>query len=273
MEFFSVNQQTCKKDGMCAAVCPLGIIEFKNDENPKPIDEAEDVCILCGHCVAVCPTNSFSHSKIPIEQCSTIKQELAISPEQCEQFFRSRRSIRVYKKKQVPKDDISRLIETAGYAPSGHNCQCVEWMVLDDRKKLRNLSEKVVDWMCWVTDQMSDLASDLHLYRAVKIWETGRDVILRDAPVVIIAHAEKENFLAPSACTIALAYLELTAISMGLGACWAGYFNIAANNFQPLKEALAIPKEHECFGSMMLGYPKFKYSRIPTRKSPRITWL
>ena len=74
--------------------------------------------------------------------------------------------------------------------------------------------------------------------------------------------------LAPAACTIALTYLELAAPSIGLGCCWAGYFYAAATTFPPLQEALALPKNHQCFGAMMAGYPKFNYHRMPLRKYP-----
>jgi hypothetical protein len=63
-------------------------------------------------------------------------------------------------------------------------------------------------------------------------------MLKKSAPIVIVAHAAKDDLMAPTASTIALSYLELTATSMGLGCCWAGYFNAAATNFPPMMEAL-----------------------------------
>jgi len=73
-------------------------------------------------------------------------------------------------------------------------------------------------------------------------------------------------------CSIALTYLELAAFSMGLGACWAGWFNFAANHHPPLTEALRLPEGHAVFGAMMLGHPRHGYQRIPPRKEPAIAW-
>ena len=160
----------------------------------------------------------------------------------------------------------------ARYAPSGHNTQCVKWLVLDDRDSLRTLSQHVMDWMEWMIANMPEIASSLHMERAIKRWEGGYDIVLRDAPCVVIAYGEKENVLAPTTCTIALTYLELAAAKMGLGGCWAGYFNAAASGFPPMKKALELPKGHVCLGSMMLGYPKYKYHRIPQRNVPNVTW-
>jgi nitroreductase len=65
--------------------------------------------------------------------------------------------------------------------------------------------------------------------------------------------------MALAACIIALTYLELAVTSFGLGACWAGYFSAAANMGPPMKKALGLPEEHNSFGAMMVGYPKYKY--------------
>ncbi|MGC8603890.1 MAG: nitroreductase family protein, partial [Desulfomonilaceae bacterium] len=67
-------------------------------------------------------------------------------------------------------------------------------------------------------------------------------------------------------------YLELYAPTKGLGTCWAGYFNAAANFFDPMKEALSLPAGHQTFGALMIGYPLHSYHRIPTRNLPKVTW-
>jgi nitroreductase len=160
----------------------------------------------------------------------------------------------------------------ARYAPSGRNSQCAEWLVLDKRDELRKLAGIVADWMRWMIHSRPELALPWHLDKTLHRWDEGHDIILRDAPVLIIAHAKEENRLALSTCTIALTYLELAATSMGLGCCWAGYFNAAATTFPPMKEALSLSPGHQSFGGMMVGYPKFSYHRLPLRKPPSITF-
>lgn len=272
MDLFEVNRQTCNKDGICAAVCPAAIIEMKKGEVPHPVPGAGDFCIRCGHCVAVCPTDSLSHRDMPMEKCSPVQKDLELSIAQCEQFLRARRSIRTYKDRPVPRETLEKLIDLARYAPSGHNSQSVQWLVLGTRDKLKNLAGMTVDWMRWMLDNMSEIALSMHMDRTIKRWEAGKDVILRDAPVVIVAHAAKNDRTAPVASTIALTYLELAATSMGLGCCWAGYFNAAATTFPPMAEALALPEGHQCMGAMMVGYPRFGYHRLPLRKTPEIIW-
>ena len=185
MELFTINQETCNQDGICATVCPVGIIESKHGEYPIPIAEADELCIRCGHCVAVCPTASLSHKDIPLETCTPIAKKLDISHEQAVQFLRSRRSIRQYKKKPVDKSELKRLIDIARYAPSGHNLQPVEWLVLGDKTNLKRLSGIVVDWMHWILENMTEVALSMHMDRTIVRYENGYDVVLRDAPAVI----------------------------------------------------------------------------------------
>jgi nitroreductase/NAD-dependent dihydropyrimidine dehydrogenase PreA subunit len=272
LNLLEVNEQTCNRDGICAAVCPVGIIRFKKGGFPAPIPAAEEYCIRCGHCVAACPTGSITHRDMPLDRFPPVRKDLALSPDHCEHFLRGRRSIRNYKDLPVPRPEITRLIEMARHAPSGHNSQCVEWLVVDDRGEVRRLAALVVDWMRWTIQNAPEVAGSLHLEATVRRFERGSDVILRDAPVLVVVHAAKENRMAPVACTIALTYLELAATSLGLGSCWAGYFTAAAVTFPPLREALALPGGHQTHGGMMLGYPKHQYHRLPPRLPPRITW-
>ena len=130
MELFAVNSQTCNRDGLCAAVCPLGIIDWSPGAEPTPAVGAEGACIRCGHCVAVCPTDSLSHRDMAVESCPPVRPEWRLSPEQGEHFLRARRSIRVYRDKPVERDALAQLIDVARYAPSGINSQGARWLGL-----------------------------------------------------------------------------------------------------------------------------------------------
>lgn len=144
--------------------------------------------------------------------------------------------------------------------------------MIDSAGQIKKLAGTVIDWMRWMVDNQPGIAAELHMARAIRRWEAGSDVILRGAPAVVVAHAEKMDRTAPAACTIALATVELAAVSMGLGTCWAGYFWAASLSFAPMRKALALPDGHQCFGALMLGYPRFAYQRLPLRRPPVISW-
>jgi len=273
MSLFTIDAKKCKRDGICAAECPVSIIMLKDKESvPAPVPGAEASCIHCGHCVAVCPHGALSHVSMTPEQCPPIRKEFQLSPEQAEHFLRARRSIRVYKDKVVPKEILAKLIDIARYAPSGHNSQSVQWIVVCDPAEVQKLTSHVADWMRFMIKEQPAFAKAFHMDRVVGAWDMGMDAIARKTPHLIVAHAAKEDRMAPVSCTIALTYLELSAPAFGLGGCWAGYFNTAAAFWQPLQKALGLPDNHSAFGTMMVGYPKYQYHRLPTRKEPQITW-
>ncbi len=273
MTLFVIDQEKCKQDGLCVAECPMVIIQLKDNESvPIPTEDAEELCINCGHCVAVCPHGAMSHKNMTPEQCPPVRKDWLLNPDQVEHFLRSRRSIRTYKEEPVEREVLTKIIDIARFAPSGHNLQPVRWRVIYDGQEVRRLAGIVIDWMRDLLEKGEPLAKALHMDRAVAAWESGVERICRGAPHVIVAHAPKEERTAPQACTIALTYLELAAPSFGLGACWAGYFNAAANFWPPMQEALDLPEEHISFGAMMVGYPKYKYQRLPLRNEARITW-
>src|SRR5512137_594592 len=97
MSYLMINQEKCTRDGICAESCPMGLIECQDEISyPTPIDNAEKLCVQCGHCVAVCPRGALSLKTIKPDQCPPIRNDWQLAPEQVEHFLRSRRSIRVY---------------------------------------------------------------------------------------------------------------------------------------------------------------------------------
>jgi len=131
----------------------------------------------------------------------------------------------------------------------------------------------VAGWMRSAAKENPALDSTMKLSMVADAWSIGVDVIMRGAPHLVVAHAPKiYGPLGHEGCLIALSYLELAAYSLGAGACWAGFFEMAAVGCQPLRQALNIPEGNRPYGAMMLGWPKYKYNRIPLRKEADVQW-
>ena len=268
-----IDQEKCKRDGICTRVCPMGIIEMAGDSVPTLGAGLADLCISCGHCVAVCPHGALSLDSMAVGVCTPLKADLAIGSEQAEQLFRSRRSIRAYGDRSVEREKLTRLIDMARYAPTGSNSQQVQWLVVDSRERLHSFAGMIIEMVRNLIAQGHPLAKAYRLERSVAAWEAGNDPVLRGAPVLVIAHAPKAYPLAPVDCTAALTFFDLAAPTIGLGACWAGFFMMAAAQWPPLQEALALPDGNVCGGALMVGYPKYEYHRLPTRNDAVVGWL
>jgi nitroreductase/NAD-dependent dihydropyrimidine dehydrogenase PreA subunit len=272
MRHISVDQEKCRHDGICTAVCPVGIIEMKDGSLPNLIAGMEDTCITCGHCVAICPHGALSLDTMSVEECPPLKAQLKIDSEQLGLLFRSRRSIRAYSDKEVEREKLARLIDMAHYAPTGSNSQQVQWLVINSREQLQAMAAANIDMLRYLIKEEHPLAKSYRLERLVAAWEAGKDPILRGAPALIIAHAPKAYSIAQVDSTIALTFFDLAAPALGLGACWAGIFMMAAAQWPALQEALALPEGNICCGALMVGYPKYDYHRLPTRKEAVVCW-
>jgi len=273
MGFLQIDESKCKKDGICVSECPTAIIHLK-DKNSTPAIKpgAEESCLICGHCVAVCPHGALSHTRVPIEACPPVEANLVLNKEQAVQFLRSRRSIRVFKDKAVEKEKIKNLIEIARYAPTGSNSQLVEWRIVTDKDKIHGLSAMAVEWMRDVVAGKTQRISSPYMSGIIAAWEAGYDSILRTAPALVVAYSPKEANNGMVDLTLALSYLDLMAPAMGLGTCWAGLLQGALLSSPDLKQKLGLPAEYPYHYPMMLGYPKFAYHRFPERNPPKIQW-
>jgi nitroreductase/NAD-dependent dihydropyrimidine dehydrogenase PreA subunit len=271
MPIFNVNKEICPGDGRCASVCPVKIIKLDEKTRiPAVISGKEELCINCGHCASVCPKGALSLNSMPIDTCAPLKSGWKMSPEPVEQFLKGRRSIRNYQDKPVPAEMLEKLIDIARYAPSGINRQPVYWAIIEGNEKVRRLSELTVDWMRKLIKDGNEHAIAFGFANIVNSWEKGHDNVMRGAPAAIIAYSLKDDPTAREACTIALTYLELAALPMGLGTCWAGYAHMAINTDPETRKFTGLSKRTDCFGAMMVGYPKYEYQRIPGRNKPHI---
>ena len=274
MSIFTVDKDKCKADGICVDECVMRVIKISEDKNnAEPIENADKYCINCGHCVTVCPNGALSLQTMTPEQCVPIDESLIITKEQAEQFLRARRSIRTYQDKPVDRNLLEKIIDIACSAATALNMQPVKWMVVEQKEEVQKLEGIVVDWMRYMIKEQPEMANPLNFDRMVADIEAGRKTpICSQAPHMILAYGHKDIPAVHETCIIALSHLELAASAFGLGACWAGYFTFAVKFWPPMQEVLALPEDHDLFYAMMIGYPKYKYQRIPIRKEADVTW-
>jgi nitroreductase len=201
-----------------------------------------------------------------------VREALAVSPEQAEQFLCGRRSIRTFRNKTVPREVLEKLLEVACSAPSAKNQQPWHWIVVQEPAQVRRLAEMIISYIRDITRDSPETAEQSGYPRVLASWDEGCERICRGAPHVIVAHADKNWGFGAEDCALALGLLDLYAASLGLGACWAGYLYRTINAYPPLFEAVGLPEGHQAFGAMMVGYPKYEYQRLPVRNRPLVTW-
>ena len=138
----------------------------------------------------------------------------------------SRRSIRRYEDKEIPKNVLDKIIEAGRQSPSAGNKQPYRFVVVTDSE---------------IKQELGGLFSRF----------------LKKAPVVIVGCANPQALLtgkwATVDTTIALQNMVLAAWNLGIGSCWIGAFNE-----QKVKNSLKIPEDWKVVALIALGYPAEK---------------
>ena len=294
----TIDTELCKKDGLCAMICPDAVIQ--QDEKatvPKISDEHMEHCIACGQCVAICPQGAISHSEFPATNIRAIQFEQMPTTEQVLQLLKTRRSIRAFRDKPLAKDTIETIIDGARFAPSGHNSQSTEFLVVRDRAVLNKVSAMVIEYLKFEIKRFAnplfrtlalladrDLAeSGLHeipgFKRMIQMFESGADPILNGAPVLLAFHARRTVGFADVNAQLALQNASLVAHALGIGHFYTGWVlspcraPMARTWNRRIPSLLRIPPDNNLYGALALGYPIPKFKNMIERKPPQIRWV
>ncbi len=260
MSFITIDKKLCKKDNLCIQECPAGIIVADPEGFPEVKTESVSYCIQCGHCQSVCPCDALTLRKVsPQERPHPVSEPWRW--ETIEGLIQSRRAIRKYKKTPIAPAVLDKLLDVTRWAPTGGNSQLVKWLFVEKQETMQKVVGLTADW-ARTNETFKFLA---------EAWDNGRDMILRGSPHLLIAYAGTEYGSTSTDCVIAATTLELAASSQGLGTCWAGFFMIACSaGYKPLVELLQLPKDNRVHAALMIGYPQYGYTRIPTRRAVKL---
>jgi len=269
---FTVNQKACTKCGLCASDCPAAIIEL-NGEFPFITEEKEASCYRCQHCLAVCPVGAISIlGKKPIQ---SLPLSNLPSPLQMETLIRGRRAVRHYRAENLDPALIQKLLDVACHAPCGMNSRQVRFTVVDDRARLGQLRDELLEGLCTMA-RAGSFPPGLEFFgHFLRQWEeSGVDFLFRGAPHLLIASAPASVVTPVQDCLIALSYFELYAASQGVGTVWDGLAKAAINDLLPqFKNRLGIPEDHVVGYAIAFGKPALQYARTVQHGPAQVHYL
>lgn len=154
-----------------------------------------------------------------------------------------RRSVRKYEEREVPEEDVRKVVETVVYAPSWANRQGWEILVVRDPETRRELGEALEG-------------------------NPGARAV-GQAPVLIAVCMDpnesgslpgREYFMADAG--ILMDHIMLEAAELGLGTVFIGMFDE-----EKVREVLGVPERYKIVGLTPLGYPAKMPGERP-RKDP-----
>jgi nitroreductase len=136
----------------------------------------------------------------------------------------SRKSVRRYKAKEIPKDIVERILQAGRQAPSAENKQPWHFIIVTNQEIKEKLSKGI--WNTFVKDTAFTIVG---------------------CNYVGTAYARKWSKIDT---TIALENMVIAAWSLGIGTCWVGDFKETE-----VRRLLKIPAKWKVISLITFGYP------------------
>jgi nitroreductase len=211
-----------------------------------------------------------------------------------EKVILSRRSVRQYKKEQVPEFMVKRILEAGRFAPSAGNFQPWKFIVLRDPEVIKGITESVISsckmaramidyrrkgftWLRPLVKFMTRIRyNDLHPmpFSAIPQVADGNLGLWHGAPTVIIILKDIRGVSSPDLdCGIAGQNMVLAAHSMGLGTCWVGFAKMALDMNPIWKRRVGISYPYKFANSLAVGWPLGNPDGMVTRQIHDVDWF
>lgn len=286
MSWVTIDYDKCNACGICALRCARC---FTKSEDTVSVQADENCCIICGHCVSLCPTGAITHSRMDANNFEMVETPVRFPSDEFMHFIRQRRSHRHFKNKPVTRDVIEQLIEAARYAPTGSNVQGVGIIVLEDDERKKKLSDLTIDFFIEAGGKAAEKLTTmpagpqtparLRLEKTVRYRDNmllarsvGYDPIFHHAPVVLMFHSLLDTSTPKDNCVIASTTVGLFARTLGLECTYIGLLEMAARTYPPLAKEIGLPEGHELLSVLITGYPKLNYLRVVDRNPIAVRW-
>ncbi len=254
-----IDASLCTGCGRCVQDCLAKKISLENGAATVRED-----CILCGHCVAVCPRGAVQIPEYDMEDVEEYQEGLfRVDPAALLRSIKFRRSIRHYKPVPVEREKLAALLQAGRYTATGSNLQDCSFSFVQE--ELDHLKEQVWDFIENLPEEKKETYSRYLEFNRRRKADPNDDYLFRDAPAVLfVAGRELESGMAAQ-------NMELLAYAEGLGAMYDGFLARIADANEPLKKWLELEGK-TIQACLLLGYPAVSYRRTAPRKAADVSW-
>ena len=276
-----INHETCKKCLFCGDVCPNYLL-YKNEDGLVSFkEEFDELCISCGHCMAVCPTDSINIEGFTYGENIIKTEKKTIDYDNFLSVLSLRRAVRQYKTKIPPKETIDKIIEAIEKAPVSFTPNRLEITVVGtdlikkslplfidfyaklvkmlDNPVMKFFIKKNLDKETYLT--IKEDIYPIFKYKLPIVKKENIDPIFRNAPYAIIIHAPDDTLNKTEDGLVAMTYGIISATTLGLGSCPVSLIPPAVNRDDKLKQMFGIPQQNTIISSFIVGYSKYSYKK------------
>ena len=180
----------------------------------------------------------------------------------------SRRSVRAYEPRPVPRELLMTVVEAANQAPSGMNTQPWRFVVVESPEVKRKLVETAVPNSKKYLEPLRETNPQRHALIMKRYEELDDPVYFSAAAIIFVVGA---GTYAAESCPLACENLMLAAHSLGLGSCWVKLGSLITDNPE-LVDALELKEGETIFGPILIGYTR-DVPKAQVKKAPVIKWV
>lgn len=258
-----IDAASCIGCGACVRDCPMCALALDKARKPTVAPGKENNCIACQHCMAVCPVGALTLNGIGAADAKSANALDLPSARQIDDLFLYRRSIRQYRRQEVPEETISEMLSVLANTPTGCNAMGLTFTVVKSVETMDRLRDKVIDSIA--NAQLEHMLPRFIAKPAIRYRRKGIDEFFRGAPHLLIVSADVAKSTTPfEDCVAALAYFSMLAEARGIGTTWCGYLKLISNVVASVKDVFGIERENPYY-AMLFGYPDVKYPRTVCR--------
>ncbi len=181
--------------------------------------------------------------------------------------IKSRRSIRFYKPDPVPEKAIEEMIEAARWAPSAHNFQPTEFVVIQDDDTRMFFSEIAIGAAKSVYGDLTvEEAKEVTLTLPDHLQDGGNGRQLQrisgefykyiyTAPLILLVCVDMGSPYYEADGWMAVQNLLVAAKAMGFGSIATVRGVVRKKDRDSIREKIGVPNNYEILGIVLVGYP------------------
>jgi nitroreductase len=238
------------------------------------------VCSTCSQCVAICPEQALSWDGVRPAAFDGARLPL---PEQLDELFKQRRSIRVYKKAKIDRALIEEIVSYGIYAPT-HSFE-MRTIVVDDEETMETLDRILMRFISMVynvayrpkivgvlASMMGGLAQEYVLNKNKIESALERGFAFHRTAVIVFIVGDKKIPLSEASAQYALANMTFYAQLKGIASCLWGNGPIFMDRSRAARQRLGLHKHERIFGALFLGYPAVRFRNKVEGRTIAIQW-
>lgn len=289
-----IHQETCKKCLLCSEVCPNKILVLNASNEMDTRADRIDLCFQCGQCMAICSTRSIVVNGLAYEHDFFELPQNASYENAFHDLIVTRRAIRNFKDKPVPKELLEKIVQAVSFAPPGFPPIKTELIVVNNRQLIEEALPYMIDLYDFLVKAMHNPIKrffikkkvgrkrfatmqqhliPLMIKRLPELKNGTEDAITRHAPAMILFLADRNGEDIEADIHIAAGYGMLAAHALGLGGSIMDIIPPAIEKKKELRKMFHVSDNQEVVASMIVGYPKYKYLRGIKRDIKNIKWI